>query len=74
MGTQTELAAKLTALTTQVSKIGTETQTLLVKIEDLTNAIAAGGATTPEVDAAVAALTAQVGVVDDLVADIPPAP
>jgi len=74
MSTQAELAAQLNTVTAEVTKIGTETQTLLTKIADLTAAIEAGGATTPEVDAALAALQAQVKVVDDLVPDAPPAP
>jgi uncharacterized protein YoxC len=69
MATQNELAATLNALTGQVTKIGGETRTLLNKIGELTDALAAAGQTTPEVDAALAALVAQVGVVDALVPD-----
>lgn len=69
MATQEQLAADLAAVTANVSKIGDETRTLLSKIDDLTAAVAAAGNTTPEVDAALAALKAQVAVVDDLVPD-----
>ncbi len=69
MATQAELAADLQAVTDQVTKIGTETTATLQKVTDLEAALAAGGGTTPEVDAAMAALKAQVKVVDDLVAD-----
>ncbi len=56
----------------KVTKIGTETSTLLVKITDLEAALAAGGNTTPEVDAAMEALKTQLKVVDDLVEDAAP--
>ncbi len=46
-------------------KIGTETQTLLDKI----NALPSPGTTTPEFDAAMAELKAQADVVDGLVPD-----
>ncbi len=69
MSTQEELAASLAQVSEQVAKIGTETSTLVQKVDDLTAALAAAGNTTPEVDAALAALQAQVTVVDDLVPD-----
>lgn len=68
MSTQAELAAKLNDLTTAVTKIGTETTSLLQKVQDLTDALA-NSPTTPEVDAALSALQAQAKVVDDLVPD-----
>ena len=71
MATQAELATALTTVTDEITKIGTETQSLLAKIDDLTAALAAAGATTPEVDAALAALQAQAKAVDDLVPDVP---
>lgn len=71
MATQAELAASLTALTTEVAKIGTETTTLLQKVDALQAALDAAGQTTPEVDAAMAALAAQAKTVDDLVPDAP---
>jgi hypothetical protein len=73
MATAAELTASLDAATAQITKIGTETTTLLQKIADLEAAIAAGFTTTPEIDAALAALKAQVQVGDDLVVDAPPA-
>lgn len=69
MGTQAELAAQINEVTNTVAKIGVETQSLLTKVTELTDLLAAGGNTTPEVDAAIAALVAQAAVVDELVAD-----
>lgn len=77
MSTQAELASSLQSVTAKVDKIGGETRTLLQKIDDLTTAVQNAGNTTPEVDAALAALQAQVDVVDNLVPDAPapePAP
>lgn len=73
MSTLEQATAALAALTATVSKISTETSTLLQKIADLTAIIDAGGAgnTTSEFDAALVALTAQVNVVDALVPDAP---
>lgn len=71
MTTQTELAAALSTATEKITKIGAETSALLAKIADLTDAIAGANLTTPEVDAALAALQAQVDVVDALVPDAP---
>ena len=72
----TQATAQITALTVTVGKIKTETSSLLQKIADLTAVIDAGGVgtTTPEFDAALSALQAQVAVVDALVPDEPPAP
>lgn len=67
MATQAQFKADLEDITKAVAKIGTETSATLQKVADLEAAIAAGGTTTPEVDAALAALKAQVKVVDDLV-------
>jgi hypothetical protein len=69
MATQAELAASLDLVAVQVAKIGTETQGLKASIASLEAALAAAGGTSPEVDAALAALKAQVQVVDDLVVD-----
>ncbi len=73
MATQAELTAQIKANTDKLVKIGTETSTLLQKITDLTDIIA-NGPVTPELQAAVDALTAQAQVVDDMVVDAPPAP
>ena len=71
MATQAELAAQLTAATEKLKKIGSETTTLLTKVKDLTDIIAGGTIpVTPELQAAADALTAQAGVVDDLVPDV----
>lgn len=74
MATQTELAAELTVVKEKIIKIGTETRTLLDKVQELTDAIANAGQTTPEVDLAMTALKEQVDVVDALVPDAPPTP
>lgn len=71
MGTEAENTATLNALTAQVTKVGEETRALLQKIADLTAIIEAGNNSGPEFDAALAALQAQVGVVDGLVPDLP---
>lgn len=72
MVTQAELAQSLNDLTAQVAKIGVETSATLQKVKDLEAAIAAGGGTTPEVDAALAALKTQAQATDDLVPDVTP--
>lgn len=71
MATEAQLVAQLNTLTQAVTKIGSETTTLIQKVSDLSAALA-DAETTPEVDAALAALQAQVQVVDDLVPDVPP--
>jgi uncharacterized phage infection (PIP) family protein YhgE len=74
MANQAELAKQLTDATTAVgkigdgvTKIGTETKTLIQKVADLTAALANQQNVTPELQAAADALTAQVTVVDDTV-------
>lgn len=69
MASNAELQADLEAVTAQVAKIGTETSATLQKVTDLEAALAAAGGTTPEVDAAMVALKAQVKLVDDMVPD-----
>jgi uncharacterized protein YoxC len=69
MSTQAELALALDSIKVQVAKIGAETQALQAKLAELVAALAAAGNTSPEVDAALEALKAQVQVVDDLVVD-----
>lgn len=73
MATQAELVVQVKAATDKLTKIGTETSTLLQKITDLTTIIT-NGPVTPEMQAAVDALTAQAQVVDDLVPDAPTPP
>lgn len=72
MTTQNEIATTLEGVTAQIAKIGTETTSLLNKVDELVAALAAAGNATPEVEAAVAALQAQAQVVDDLVPDAQP--
>ena len=69
-GVREELRIQIEALTAQVAKIATETQTLLTRIEELL-AIINTGTVTPELQAAVDALVAQVAIVDELVPDLP---
>lgn len=66
MATQQEEADKLNALSTQLQKANDEIQKA---IQDLKDAIAAGGATSPEVDAATEALTQKAQALDDIVPD-----
>lgn len=66
MATQAQVAADLTALTEQVTKIKGE---VTGKLQELADAIAAQGDASPEVETALAALKAEVKAVDDLVAD-----
>lgn len=63
-----ELAQALNDLVAQENKAKAE---IVQKIADLEAAIAAGSSTTPEVDAALAALKAAVQGVDDIVPDAP---
>ena len=72
MATQEEVTAALVAAKQQVDKIGTETRTLLTRITELLAQIAnQGDSVTPELQAAVDDLKAQLQVVDDLVPDAP---
>ena len=68
-----EATAALTAATNQIAKIGTETSALIQKVNDLTVLVNQQGSLSPELQAAVAAVQAQVQVVDDLVPDAPAA-
>lgn len=70
MTSQAELATQLQDLAAQTEKARTE---VLTKIGDLESAIANAGNTTPEVDAALAALKGAVQGVDDIVPDAPAA-
>lgn len=70
MTSQAQLATQLQDLATQTEKARTE---VLTKIGDLEAAIANAGNTTPEVDAALAALKGAVQGVDDIVPDAPAA-
>ena len=70
MATQAELATQLNTIKTQLVKVGTETTTLLTKIEELKQVVL-NQPVTPELQAAVDAVAAQAKVVDDLVPDAP---
>lgn len=74
MATQKELTDQVNALTGRVVKIGSETRTLLTKVEELLAIIAAGGEVSAELQTAVDDLQAQVTVVDELVPDAPTEP
>lgn len=74
MASQQELTVQVRTLTEKVNKVGTETRTLLDKIEELTDVIADGGSVSPELQAAVDDLQIQVNVVDELVPDAPTEP
>ncbi len=72
MSTQAEVTELLNAATTQLQKIGAESAATLQKVLDLEAVIASMGTNvTPELQAAVDALRAQVQLVDDLVPDAP---
>jgi hypothetical protein len=71
--TQAELAADLTAVKDQITKIGAETTATLQKVADLETALGNAGNVSPEVQAAFDALKASVQAVDDLVPDAPAA-
>lgn len=71
MSTQTEFAAQVQAISTQVAKIGEESKITLQKVIDLEAALANQDNVSPELQAAVDELKQQVQVVDDLVADAP---
>ena len=74
MASNAELLQDLSDVQAQVDKIGTESSASLAKIVELEAAVAAlPNGSSPEVDAAMAALKASVKAVDDLVAD-PAAP
>lgn len=72
----TDLQAVVDGIGAEVDKVGVETQKLQDAVKTLTDEFAAGGVTTPEVDAALSAvqasataLAAKVQAVDDLVPD-----
>ncbi len=75
MSSQTELATQVRAATTQLQKISKESTATLATVEKLKEIIAQENVS-PELQAAVAELAAQVQAVDDLTPDIvetPPA-
>lgn len=68
--TQDELIAQLQADSAKIIKIGTETRSLLDKVQALLDQIAAGEVK-PELAAAAADVQSQLNIVDDLVPDAP---
>jgi len=70
MATQAELAAELAAKTAQIRKAIDEITTRLASLEDAVRNAPA----TPELTAAVAALSTAVQAADDIVPDVPPVP
>lgn len=74
MATQQELATQVRDLGKQVEKIGGESSKSLEMLASLQDIIKNGPPVTPELQAAVDGLAAQLKVVDDLVPDAPPAP
>lgn len=73
MATQAELITQINNINQQLTKVGQETSTLLTKIDELKQVIAAGPVS-PELQAAVDALAHQAQVIDDLVPDTVPTP
>lgn len=77
MASQAELAADMAAQTAVLVKIAQESAATLDRAAELQAALdaaaAAGGTITPELQSAWDALKAQIGVVDALVPDVPPA-
>lgn len=69
MSNQAQTLAILTAASEKLTKIGEETKATLQKVQDLQDALNNAGNNTPEVEAALTALTNQLQVVDDLVPD-----
>lgn len=69
MATQAELQASLDAVADQLAKASAE---ITAEIKTLTDEIAAGGVTTPGVDASVARLQALAQALDDMNSDTPP--
>lgn len=68
MATQAELTASLNLVNDKLTKIGTETATLLTMIEDLRVQVT-NAPVSPELQAAFDRVAAQANVVDDLVPD-----
>ena len=69
MATQKELVEQVNGLTGQIQKIGTETRSLITKIDELKEVINNQSEVSPELQAAVDNLQQQVIVVDELVPD-----
>lgn len=74
MATQAEAAAQLKTISTELVKVGTETQTLLDKVTALQDAAANADNVSPELQAAIEAVATQATKVDDLVPDVQATP
>lgn len=74
MASQKQLADQINRLGDVVKKIGNETSSLKQKVADLETALENQADVSPELQEAVDAVTAQLKVVDDLVADAPSEP
>ncbi len=70
MATQADLVAAFSVMKEKVTKIGTETQALLEKQQQLIDALREAGNLSPAVEAALADLQNQLQAVDDLVQDV----
>jgi predicted nucleic acid-binding Zn-ribbon protein len=75
MATQEEATAALVKVNETLVKISNETDHLLEEIEKLEQALEdaqeAGGAVTPELEAAIKATAARTHAIDELVTDVP---
>lgn len=73
--TQDEAVAALNQTNETLSKVSSETDALLREIDRLNqaleDAVAAGGAITPELEAAIKAVDTRATAIDGLVADVP---
>ena len=74
MDTQVQLVEKINTAISQLGKIKDESTATLNKVSELQDIIDNQGGVSPELQAAVDQLKAQVQVVDDLVADTPAPP
>ena len=76
--TNAEAIASLNATNETLAKVSSETDALLTEITRLNEALAAaggqGGTITPELEAAIQAVSSRAGAIDALVADVAPPP
>lgn len=71
MATQADAAAQLNAVNDKLTKVGTETSALLDEVQKLKDAAANSDQVSPELQAAIDAVSAQADKVDNLVPDVP---
>ena len=67
---QAELAEQLTAVSVTLGVISDESKALLAEVAALKDALKIAGQTTPEVDAALAAVVARTAAIDALVPNV----